>query len=79
MSSLGAMSEYRTSAPAHSDGSAGRISVPVLLGAALLIGLGLLAIASWLIWFNWLDFLGILPLILGAYLLFTRGTGPDRA
>ena len=73
------MSEYRASARAHSDDSTGRISVIVLIGAALLIGLGLLGVASWLIWFNWLDFLAIVPLILGAYLLFTRGTGPDRA
>jgi len=33
----------------------------------------------WLVTFNWVLFASVLPLMGGAYLLFTRATGTDHA
>jgi len=55
------------------------VSVPYLVLAAALAGVGLFGMALWLVTFNWLYFASVIPLVLGAYMLFTRGTGPDRA
>jgi hypothetical protein len=58
----------------------GSVSVPIVVGAALLIGLGLTSMAYWLITsFHWIYFAGVVPLAGGGYLLFTRFTGADRA
>ncbi len=58
---------------------AGAVSIPLVVGSALLIGIGLLGVAYWLITFRWLYFASLVPLIVGAFLLFTRATGPDHA
>jgi hypothetical protein len=55
------------------------VSVPYLLLSAILAGVGLFGMAYWLVTFNWLYFASVIPLAVGAYMLFTRGTGPDRA
>ncbi len=55
------------------------ISIPFLVAAALLIGGGLFTISLWLTYFNWWFFLGLLPLIVGALMLFNPRTGLDRA
>jgi hypothetical protein len=73
------MSEYPSeggSAHPHVEGS---LSVPFLVLAALLIGVGLFGMAYWLVTFQWPYFASVIPLTLGAYMLFTRGTGSDRA
>lgn len=59
--------------------AAGRVSVPLIIAAAILCGLGLLGTAYWLLTLNWLLFPSVLVVALGAYLLFTRATGPERA
>ncbi|HXY46886.1 MAG TPA: hypothetical protein VEK13_03175 [Thermoplasmata archaeon] len=56
-----------------------RVSVPLVLAASILCGLGLLGTAYWLVTFNWELFPSVLVVALGAYLLFTRATGPERA
>jgi hypothetical protein len=57
----------------------GSVSVPIVIGAALLVGIGLAGMAFWLITFRWLYFASLLPLTGGALLLFSRLTGADRA
>jgi hypothetical protein len=73
------MAEYRT-AEGHSATAAARsISVPYIVLAAVLCGVGLFGMAFWLVTFNWLDFASLIPLVLGAVMLFGRGSGPDHA
>jgi len=73
------MSGYgATSGSAHASAS-GSVSVPFLVLASVLIGAGLSGMAYWLVTFQWLYFASVIPLVLGAVMLFTRGTGPDRA
>jgi len=57
----------------------GALLLLTIVGASVLCGVGILGMMYWLITFQWLDFLSVLALALGAYLLFTRATGPDRA
>ncbi len=59
----------------------GARTVLMTIGIAILAGVGLLGTAYWLVYlpFHWVYFLSFAPLILGAYLLFTRATGPDHA
>ncbi len=67
----------------HGDGaptsSTGTLSIPFLVVAAVLCGVGLFGLSYWLLTQNWIAFASLLPLFLGAYMLFLRGTGPDRA
>jgi Na+/proline symporter len=55
------------------------ISVPFVVLAAVLCGLGLLSMSYWLITFNWALFAGVIPLVVGAYMLFTPRAGWDHA
>ena len=74
------MSEYGgghpTSAHPHAKSP---ISVPWVVGAALLIGLGVFAMAYFLLTFNLLYFFGIGALALGGLMLFSRRAGVDSA
>ena len=60
-------------------GPDGALLVLTIIGSSVLAGIGLLGVAYWLLTQRWLYFLSILPLIGGAYLLFTRASGPDHA
>jgi len=73
------MSEYPSGDRHEHASTASTLSVPYLLLSAVLAGIGLFGMAYWLVTFNWLYFASVIPLVLGAYMLFTRGTGPDRA
>ncbi|HLM69896.1 MAG: hypothetical protein ACHQ0I_00755 [Candidatus Lutacidiplasmatales archaeon] len=73
------MSEYGSKDPTAHSPTADSLSVPFLVLAAVLIGVGLFGMALWLLTFQWPYFASVIPLVLGAYMLFTRGTGPDRA
>lgn len=73
------MSEYRSEASPAQTRAGHSLSVPFLVVAALLIGVGLFGMAYWLVTFQWVYFASVIPTALGAYMLFTRGTGPDRA
>jgi Na+/proline symporter len=64
---------------ANVESTSDRVSVPLVVVAAILCGLGLLGTAYWLVTLNWILFPSILLVALGAYLLFTRATGPERA
>lgn len=73
------MSGYSTGEPHEPASTASSLSVPFLLLAAVLIGVGLFGMAYWLVTFQWVYFASVISLALGGYMLFTRGTGPDRA
>ena len=72
------MAEYSSAHEAHSRPRS-TLSIPFLLLSALLCGVGISGMAYWLLTQEWLYFASLLPLVIGAYMLFTRGTGPDRA
>jgi hypothetical protein len=73
------MSEYSTAESPSARSAEGTLSVPYLVLASLLCGVGLFGMSFWLVTQNWLDFASLIPLVIGAYMLFTRGTGPDHA
>jgi len=73
------MSGYGSESGSTHPSASGSVSVPFLVLASVLIGAGLSGMAYWLVTFQWLYFASVIPLILGAVMLFTRGTGPDRA
>ena len=73
------MSGFPVAESSHAEESGERVSVPLVIVASLLCGVGLIGISYWLVTQSWLFFAALLPLIGGAYLLFTRVTGPDRA
>jgi Na+/proline symporter len=73
------MSEYGSEGNSVRSPTESSISVPFLVLASVLIGLGLAGMAYWLVTFQWLYFASVIPTVLGGYMLFTRGTGPDRA
>jgi len=72
------MSEYRSEGTAGHAPAANSLSVPFLVLAAVLCGVGLFGMALWLVTFNWLLFASVLPLIGGAIMLFSRGSGSDQ-
>jgi len=73
------MSGYPVAERSHAEEGAERVSVPMVIAASLLCGVGLIGISYWIVTQNWLFFAALVPLIGGALLLFTRVTGPDRA
>ncbi|NNN17240.1 MAG: hypothetical protein HKL79_02610 [Thermoplasmata archaeon] len=54
-------------------------SVPWVVLAAVLCGVGIFLIIYWLIYFVWPAFSGVVFVLAGAFLLFNRRTGLDRA
>ena len=72
------MSGYGTRESARETHS-GSVSIPFLVAAAVLCGIGIFGLSYWLVTLNWFYFAALLPLAGGAVMLFMRGTGPDRA
>jgi len=68
-----------TARAAHLAASTRPATVLAIVGSAVLAGVGLLGTMYWLLTQRWLYFASLAPLVAGAYLLFTRATGPDRA
>ncbi|MGP8078662.1 MAG: hypothetical protein ACLQD8_08055 [Thermoplasmata archaeon] len=64
---------------AHAGHSEGTVSIPLVVGAAALVGIGLTGMTFWLITFQWVLLASVVPLVVGALLLFSRATGPDHA
>ena len=73
------MSEFPSGDHHESVSAAASLSVPYLVLSAVLCGVGLFGMALFLVTFDWVVFASVIPLAVGAYMLFTRGTGPDRA
>jgi Na+/proline symporter len=72
------MSETTSTAAATAH-SSGKVSVPLVIGSAVLVGIGLTGMAYWLITFHWILLASVLPLATGGLLFFTKATGPDHA
>ncbi len=73
------MTDLPTASSAEDASSDGEVSVPWVILTGLLIGLGLIGTAYWLVTLQWLYFLALAPLSIGAVLLFTRATGREHA
>ncbi|HTP54165.1 MAG TPA: hypothetical protein VML94_04260 [Thermoplasmata archaeon] len=73
------MSAPTATAHAPEHPSEGTVSVPLVVGSALLVGVGLTGMAYWLITFHWIFLASVLPLAAGGLLFFTKATGPDHA
>lgn len=73
------MAEHAHGASSDHVASDGSISIPWTVLASVLVGLGLFGMAYWLVTFSWLLFLSVIPLSIGAVLLFTRATGAEHA
>jgi len=73
------MGEPAVASVGHRTRPSGALLVLTIVGSAVLAGAGMLGTFYWLITFRWLYFLSLAPLIVGAYLLFTRATGVDHA
>lgn len=55
------------------------MSIPLVIGSAVLVGVGLTGMAYWLITFHWILLASVIPLVSGGLLFFTKATGPDHA
>ncbi|HEV8050180.1 MAG TPA: hypothetical protein VGP88_06260 [Thermoplasmata archaeon] len=55
------------------------ISVPFVLLASVLMGIGLMLIFTWLITFDWLFFPGVLVVAIGAFMMLSPRMGSDHA
>lgn len=71
--------EHAAEGSAHSSSQVHPISIPWVVFAAILCGIGLFLISYWVIFFYWPAFSGVLFVLAGAILLFNRRTGIDRA
>ncbi|MCI4364325.1 MAG: hypothetical protein L3K13_08560 [Thermoplasmata archaeon] len=56
----------------------GSISIPYVIGAALMMGLGLFLIASWVLTFNWIYFPGVALAALGFLMILHPLAGSDH-
>lgn len=73
------MTELASVAPAEHVPRNRSVSIPMVVLTGLLCGVGLLGTAYWLVTLDWLYFLSLVPLTVGAVLLFSRATGADHA
>lgn len=65
---------HSSSAPSKSP-----VSIPWVVLAALLAGIGIFSMILWLYTFQWIYFGGILPILTGTLMLFDRRAGADSA
>ena len=66
---------------AHSEHAVTKspISIPWVIVASLLAGLGVFSMVLWLYTFQWIYFGGILPILTGTLMMFDRRAGADSA
>ena len=72
------MAAHAVGAPTHAA-TQSAISIPFVVLAAFLIGVGILALVYWLVTFDWLYFGGVLPSVTGGLMLLHPRAGADRA
>ena len=73
------MSEYAVAPEDHAHHVSSPISVPWVVLASVLCGVGLLSVWEWLTTFAWVYFAGPLLVLAGFLLLFSDRAGLDRA
>ncbi len=72
------MSAHAEATPSH-VASAGSISVPWVILAAVLFGIGWFLTALWLLYFQWIYFSGLGFLVVSGVMLFSQRAGIDHA
>lgn len=55
------------------------VSIPWVILASLLAGIGIFSMVLWLYTFQWIYFGGILPIITGTLMMFDRRAGANSA
>jgi len=73
------MTEHGTAGGHAGPTDDGSVSIPFVVLASVLVGLGITGLAYWLITFQWILLASVVPLAGGGLLFFTRATGPDHA
>ncbi|MCI4323283.1 MAG: hypothetical protein L3K03_04595 [Thermoplasmata archaeon] len=74
------MAEIYLSTEAMHEEPHNSLSIPVVVGAAVLMGVGLFLVLAWVIdQAHWIFFLGTLVAAVGFLLVFTQLTGSDRS
>lgn len=68
-----------SSAHAGTASTPNSISIPFVIAAALVAALGLFSLLYWVITFQWIFFLGVAPMTLGALMFFHPKMGSNRA
>jgi uncharacterized membrane protein len=64
----------------QADGPAVSASeIAFVVGAAVLIGIGLFVLMLWIVTNDWIWFAGVAPITIGGLMLFSPRAGPDRA
>jgi hypothetical protein len=67
------------SAAAHGSHAPNSISLPWVLLASILMGIGVLLIVLWIVTFNFLYFTGVFVVLAGFLMVFDPRMGSDRA
>jgi type IV secretory pathway TrbL component len=67
------------SSASHGHGAPNTISIPWVVLASVLMGIGVLMLALWLVTFNFLLFTGSLVLLAGFLMIFSPRMGSDHA
>ena len=69
---------HAESVPGHTA-ARNSISIPFVVLASLIAALGMLALLFWVITFQWVYFLGAVPMAIGALMFFHPKMGSNRA
>jgi hypothetical protein len=72
-------SSYGSHRPAHRATGPDPQSIPWVIGASLLMGAGLFLIATWIITFDFVYFVGFGALLVGALMILNPRMGADHA
>lgn len=75
----GTRNEHLSEGGTHAGSEIAHVSVPWIVCAAVLCGIGLFLLSYWLTYFYWPAFSGAAFVLVGALLLFNRRTGLDHA
>lgn len=76
---MGGSAPVVTATSHHVKDAPNSISIPWVVAAAVLIGIGLFLISVWLLTFDLLFFSGTLVLLVGALMVFDPRMGSDHA
>jgi hypothetical protein len=72
-------SSHRQATGPSGHGAPNSISVPYVVLASVVMGLGLMLTFTWLITFDWLYFPGVVVVVVGAVMMLSPRMGSDHA
>jgi Na+/proline symporter len=73
------MSEHAAAEEGHKLHGVSPISIPWVVLASLLCGGGLTLLVAWLATFQWIFFVGVIPVFIGALMFLNDRAGLDHA